>query len=1034
MQKSNSPRFSKQQSKKIDMSLPSISIKRPVLTIVLNLLIILFGIIGFKSLGVREYPSIDPPVINIRTSYTGANAEVIESQITEPLEKSLTAISGIRTISSSSNQGSSQITAEFTLETDLESAANDVRDKVAQAIRLLPLDIDGPPVVQKADANADAILSMTVQSETRNILSLSDFAENVIMERVQTIPGVSGVNIWGQRKYAMRLRLDPTRMAAYRLTPLDVRQALDRENVELPSGKIAGSNSELTVKTVGKLKTVTDFNELIVKQDLNGTVKFKDIGRAELGSENEETLLRQAGVPMVGVAVTPQPGANYVDIATEFYKRVEQLKKDVPKDISINMAMDNTKFIKQSILEVRETLLIAVSLVVIIIFLFFRDWTIAFRPLIDIPVSLIGSFFIMYVMGYSINVLSLLAIVLATGLVVDDGIVVTENIYKKVEEGMPPMEAAFKGSEEIVFAVLSTSITLSAVFLPVIFMEGFVGRLFQEFGVVLAGSVLISAFVSLSLTPMLNAYLIRKNQKKTQFYIWTEPFFRKIEQNYRDGLQNFLKYKWLAFPIFAVAFGSIPYFYKILPEELAPLEDRSWMRVMMNAPEGSSYEFTDRYILKAVDLVLDSVPEKTVVLSLTAPPGGFGTGSVNTGFVRLVLTAPETRKRSQTDIANYLNAKIKQFSEGRAFVIQQQTISTGGFGSLPVQYVIKAQNFEQLVDKIPKFMEEAQKNPVFSNVDVNLKFNKPELYVQIDREKARSLEVNVLDVAQTLQLTLSGLRYGYFNMNGKQYQIVGQVERKDRNDPLDLKSMFVRNKRGDLVQLDNIVTVQERSNPPQLYHYDRYKSATISAGLAPGRTIGEGIQVMNDIKQKILNEDFSTALTGPSRDFSESSSNTTTAFLLALLLVYLILAAQFESFIDPLTIMLTVPLALAGALFSLWYFNQTLNIFSQIGMIMLIGLVTKNGILIVEFANQLREKGIPTSEAILEAAVSRYRPILMTSLATMLGALPIALALGAGAKSRMSMGIVIIGGLLFSLVLTLYVIPAIYSYLSRKKA
>jgi multidrug efflux pump len=1015
------------------MSLPSISIQRPVLTIVLNLLIMLFGIIGFQSLGVREYPSIDPPVINIRTSYAGANAEVIESQITEPLEKSLTAISGIRTISSSSNQGSSQITAEFTLETDLEAAANDVRDKVAQAVRLLPLDIDGPPVVQKADANADAILSMTVQSDTRNILALSDFAENVIVERVQTIPGVSGVNIWGQRKFAMRLRLDPTRMAAYRLTPLDVRQALDRENVELPSGKIAGSNSELTVKTVGKLKTEADFNELIVKQDLNGTVKFKDIGYAELGSENEETLLRIAGIPMVGVAVTPQPGANYVEIATEFYKRIEQLKKDVPKDIQIKMAMDNTLFIKKSILEVRETLLIAVSLVVIIIFLFFRDWTIAFRPLIDIPVSLIGAFFIMYMMHYSINVLSLLAIVLATGLVVDDGIVVTENIYKKVEEGMPPMEAAFKGSEEIVFAVLSTSITLAAVFLPVIFMEGFVGRLFQEFGVVLAGSVLISAFVSLSLTPMLNAYLIRKNQKKTKFYIMTEPFFKGIENSYRNGLKGFLKYKWLAFPIFGIAFWSIHYFYNNLPNELAPLEDRSWMRVMMSTPEGASYDFTDRFISKAVGLAVDSIPEAKIVLSLTAPPGGYGTGSVNAGFIRLMLKDPDERKRSQADIANYVNVKMKQFSEGRAFVIQQQTISTGGFGSLPVQYVIKAQNFEQLVDKIPKFMDEVTKNPIFSNADVNLKFNKPELYIQIDREKARSLEVNVLDVAQTLQLTLSGLRYGYFNMNGKQYQIIGQVARKDRAEPLDLKSMFVRNKRGDLVQLDNIVHVEERSNPPQLYHYDRYKSATISAGLAPGRTIGEGIQAMDEIKQKILNENFSTALTGPSRDFAESSSNTTTAFLLALLLVYLILAAQFESFVDPLTIMLTVPLALAGALFSLWYFNQTLNIFSQIGIIMLIGLVTKNGILIVEFANQLREKGMDKPEAILEASVSRYRPILMTSLATMLGALPIALALGAGAKSRMSMGIVIIGGLLFSLILTLYVIPAMYSFLSRKR-
>ncbi len=1013
------------------MSLSSISIKRPVLAIVMNLVILLFGFIGFKSLGIREFPSIDPPVITVRTGYTGANAEIIETQITEPLEKALNGIAGIRTISSSSNQGSSMITVEFDISSNLEAAANDVRDKVSQTVRQLPQDIDGPPTVQKADANSDSILSMSVESDTKNILELSDFAENVLGERIQTIPDVSTIQIWGQKRYSMRLWLDPQKLAAYRLTPLDVKQALDRENVELPSGKIVGNSSELAVKTVGKLKSVSDFEELIIKEDATGTIKFKDIGRAELGPENEDTVLRINGKQMVSIAVIPQPGANVIKIADEFYKRMEKFKSEIPADIKLNIAIDKTKFIRKSISEVKETIFIAITLVVIIIFLFFRDWTIAIRPLVDIPVSLIGAFFIMYVMDYSINVLSLLAIVLATGLVVDDGIVVTENIYKKVEEGMDPIQAAFVGSREIFFAVISTSVTLAAVFLPVIFMEGFVGRLFQEFGVVLAGSVLISAFVSLTLTPMLNAYLLRKGQKKTRFYTATEPFFRAVEDNYRARLRGFMNIKWLAFPIFALMGVFIWFFNNNLQTELAPLEDRSWMRFIVSTPEGSTFEYTDKYIDKLVNYINDSVPEKRIALSMTAP-SFVGSGSTNTGMIRLMLNDPDDRKRSQMDIANTLTTTMRQFNQGRNFIIQEQTISTGGIGSLPVQFVIQAPDFEKLIDKLPKFMDEATKSPVFANVDVNLKFNKPELYVNIDREKARALDVNVIDVAQTLQLSLSGLRYGYFNMSGKQYQIIGQVDRANRDEPLDMKSMYVRNKRGDIIQLDNIVSVEERSNPPQLYHYNRYKSATVSASLAPGRTIGDGIAAMKETAKKTLDETFSTDLTGSSRDFAESSSNTAFAFILALLLVYLILAAQFESFVDPLIIMLTVPLALAGALFSLWYFNQTLNIFSQIGIIMLIGLVTKNGILIVEFANQLRERGMSKGEAIVEAAVSRFRPILMTSLATMLGALPIALALGAGSKSRMGMGIVIIGGLLFSLTLTLYVIPAMYSYLARK--
>ncbi|MFA6152297.1 MAG: efflux RND transporter permease subunit [Chitinophagaceae bacterium] len=1015
------------------MNISSTSINRPVLAIVMNLIIILFGAIGYTFLGVREYPSIDPPIITVRTNYSGANADVIESQITEPLEKAINGIDGVRTISSSSNQGSSVITVEFNLSANLEAAANDVRDKVSQAVRQLPQDIDALPAVTKSDANSDAILSLTLESDTRTQLEVSDFAENVLAERLQTIPGVSTVQIWGQKKFAMRMWMDPVKLSAFGLTPQDVKTALDKENVELPSGKIAGNTTELTLNTVGRLKTEEEFNNLILKNEGDRVIRFKDIGTATLGAENEETILKQSGTPMIGLALVPQPGANYLEISDEFYKRLEQIKKDLPKDFKVGIALDNTLFIKKSITEVMETLAIAIVLVIIIIYLFFRDWLIAFRPLIDIPVSLIGAFFIMYIMGYSVNVLTLLAIVLATGLVVDDGIVVTENIYKKIEEGMSPMEAAHKGSKEIYFAVISTSITLAAVFMPVIFLEGFVGRLFREFGVIIAGAVLISAFVSLTLTPMLNARMVKKNPKKSKFYEATEPFFVNLTNSYSDSLKAFLKKRWLSLVILGGSVLLILGLGRSLKSELSPLEDRNWMRIQLTGPEGASYDYTDDFVDSLTRFIVDSVPEKRIVLTVTAP-GFSGSGAVNTGFVRLALAEADKRERSQQQIANYISKNAGNFPQGKMFVIQEQTISSGGGrGGQPIQFVLQAPNFEKLKEKLPLFLEEANKNPVFQGVDCNLKFNKPEVNITIDRDKAKNLGISVADIAQTLQLALSGQRFNYFTMNGKQYQVIGQFTRENRDEVLDIKSIYLRNAAGELIQLDNIVKFNEESSPPQLYHYNRYQSATVSAGLAPGKTVGDGIAEMEKISAKVLDKSFTTALTGASRDFAESSSNIMFAFLLALLLIYLVLSAQFESFIDPFIIMLTVPLALAGAILSLWYFNQTLNIFSEIGIIMLIGLVTKNGILIVEFANQLKEQGMATKEAIETAAAARLRPILMTSIATALGALPIAMALGAGAKSRMGMGIVIVGGIMFSLVLTLFVIPAIYSYLSKDK-
>lgn len=1011
-------------------------IRRPVLAIVVNLLIVIFGAIGFHFLGVREYPSIDPPVINVRTSYPGANSDIIESQITEPLERAINGISGISNISSSSAQGNSNIRVEFELGFDMDAAANDVRDKVSQAVRNLPNDIDGLPSVSKADASSEAIISMTVRSDTRNHLQITDYAENVLAQRFITIPGVSTVQIWGQKRYSMRLWMDPIKMAAYKITPQDIQNALQRENVELPSGKLAGDQTELTIRTIGKLSTETEFNELIIKTENGRAIKLKDVGEARLGPENEESILRETLVPMIGLAIVPQPGSNYIDIANEFYKRKEQLENEIPEDISLDIALDNTRFIKQSVKEVGETIFIAVALVVLIIFLFFRDWLVAFRPLIDIPVSLIGAFFIMYLMDYSINVLTLLAIVLATGLVVDDGIVVTENIFKKAEKGLSPMQAAFQGSTEIIFAVIATSITLAVVFLPVIFMEGFVGRLFREFGIVLAGAVLISAFVSLTLTPMLNARMIRSHSKKSRFYEKTEPFFTGMESFYKRTLATFLNFKWMALVLVLVCTLTVVWLGKKLPSELAPLEDRSWLRLNVTAPEGVSYEYTDHFMQQLAQLIHDSIPEKKVLLSVTAP-GFTGSGAVNSGFVRLRLTQPEERTRTQDEIAKHLVKLTATLNQARTFVAQEQTISTGGGGGprggLPVQFVIQAPNFEKLKEVLPKFIEEANKSEILQTIDVDLKFNRPELLVEIDKEKAASLKVSTEKIAQTIQMAYSGQRFGYFNLNGKQYQVIGQMRREFRDAPEDIRKLYVNNTDGLPIALENVIRFSENNSPPQLYHYNRYMSATVSAGLQSGFTVKDGIDEMRIISSKLLDDTFSTDLTGASRDFAESSSNVWFAFLLALLLIYLVLAAQFESFRDPVVIMMTVPLAITGALLSLWVFDQTLNIFSQIGIIMLIGLVTKNGILIVEFANQLQHKGLELKEAIVDASALRLRPILMTSLATALGALPIAMALGAGSVSRKGMGIVVVGGVLFSLVLTLYVIPAMYSYLSKSK-
>ncbi|PHI21523.1 acriflavin resistance protein [Lewinellaceae bacterium SD302] len=1015
------------------MNLSSLNIERPVLSSVLSIVIIIFGFIGFSYLGVREYPSVDPPIISVVANYPGANADVMESQITEPLEESINGISGIRTISSVSSDGRSTVTVEFELDVDLEAAANDVRDRVSRSIRSLPPDVE-PPIVNKADADATTIMALTIQSNNRSLLDLTDMADKFFKERLQTVQGIANIRIWGSKEYSMRLNLDPGKMAALQIAPTDVRDALARENVELPTGKIEGYRQELTIRTFGRLETAEEFNELIIAEKEGTIIRLKDIGNARVEALNKRTLLRGKNIiPMVGVAITPQPGANYIEIADDIYERVKRIEQELPEDIKVGYAFDNTEPIRAAIDEVQNTIFVAFGLVVLVIFAFLRDWRTTIIPVLVMPISLLGAFFVLYVMDYSINILTLLGVVLSTGLVVDDAIVMLENIYQKIEDGMEPKEAAHEGAKEIFFAIIATSVTLIAVFMPVIFLSGLSGRLFREFGFVVGGAIVISTFVSLTLTPMLSSRMLKKREKHNAFYNLTERFFVGMTRNYRSSLERFLRVKWISPLIILAAFGGIYWVGKSIPSELAPMEDKGAFRVFATAPEGTSYELMDEYMLELLN-IMDTIPERQAYIAVTSP--GFGSStSVNSGFVFFNLTRPEERERSQQEIVNSITPLIKGKNFARAFAIQPQTIEVSrSLGGLPVQYVLQAPTLEKLKEVIPDFIKRAEDNPAFNVVDINLKFTKPELTVTIDREKARTLGVSVRDVASTLQLFFAGQRYGYFIRDGKQYEVIGEAGRNFRDEPLDLTSSNVRADNGRLVKLSEVVNLEETSSPPQLFRYNRYVSATINAGLNDGYTIGMGIEEMDKIADELLDESFSTSLSGSSKELEESSSGLLFAFGLALLLVFLTLAAQFESYVDPVIIMVTVPLAILGALLCLYFFGHTLNIFSQIGIIVLIGIVTKNGILIVEFANQQLTTAKSKRAAILDASASRLRPILMTSLATVLGTLPIALALGSASTSRIPMGVAIIGGLLFSLLLTLYLIPSMYLLISRKKA
>jgi multidrug efflux pump len=823
------------------MTLSSLSIHRPVLATVFSIVILLFGAIGLRSLGIREYPSVDPPVITVSTNYTGANADVIETQITEPLEEAINSVAGIKNLTSTTRDGRSTIKVEFDLSMDLETAANDVRDKVSQARGNLPVEAD-PPSVNKADADASPIIFLNIQSTERSLLELTDFADNVFKEQLQTIAGVSEIRIWGSKKFAMRLWMDPDKLAAYGLTPLDVQQALTAENVELPSGSIEGDDRELTVRTQGRLVSAEEFNNLTIRDDGTSKIRFRDIGYAELGSENLRTVLKRDGVPMVGNAIIPQPNSNHIEIADEVYRRLERIQKDLPEDISWAIGFDKTTYIRNSIDEVEQTIYVAFALVALIIFVFLRNWRTTLIPVLVIPISLIGAFFVMYLADFSINVLTLLGIVLAIGLVVDDAVVVLENIYAKIEQGLSPQEAAKQGSAEIFFAVIATTLALVAVFLPVIFLEGLTGRLFREFGITLAGAVVISSFVALTLTPMLSSKLLHGGIGDNRFYQRTERFFNSLAAGYRETLEGFMRYRWLSFVIMAASFGLIYVLFQQIPSELAPSEDRGQLRLYTTGPEGATFEFMDRYLDELITMIQAEVPEVQGLVSVTSP--GYGaSSSTNSGFIRIILKPQAERSRSQQQVLDYLQRRIKDFPTGRTFISQEQSIG-GSRDGLPVQFVIQSQTLDKLRKVLPTFLERANQNSTFAFVDADLKFNKPELRVSIKRDKARSLGVSVEDIARTLQLALSGQRFDYFIMNGQQYYVIGQLDRQFRNDPDDLRSVYVRSSDQRMIPLSNLVEVTEETSPPQLFRYNRFASATVSAALSEGQTLGQGILEM----------------------------------------------------------------------------------------------------------------------------------------------------------------------------------------------
>lgn len=1006
------------------MSVANLSVRRPVLMTVMALVILLLGAFGMSNLGIREYPNVDYPLIQVRTSYPGANAAVVEAEVTEILESSINSAPGIKALTSTSSDGFSYISAEFETGMDLEAAANDIRDRVSRVRRRLPDDVD-EPTVNKSDSDSDPILMISLVSDKLDPMEVSEIARNHVKERLQTINGVSEVMIWGEKQPVVRLWIDPIRMQAMGVTGSEMSSALSRGNLELPSGSIEGSETTLSIRTLGRIPDPEAFGRIAVKTAADGTViHVSDVATIHYEPMDTRKGFRRNGKNTITCALVAQPGSNHVNIADEFYKRVEDIRRELPEGVEMLYGRDTSINIRASIKEVVETIFVAFLLVIAIIFAFLRQGRTTIIPMVVVPVAVIGSFFVLYLCGFSINVLTLLAMVLAIGLVVDDAIVIVENIYDKIEKGMTPKQAAVAGTNEIFFAVIATSVVLMSVFVPVLALGGTTGLLFREFVAVMIGTVFLSTLCALTLSPMLCSKFLRR-QKKGRFYNFTEPFFNGLNKIYAVLLGGFLKLRFLLFPIVAGLLIAAYFCFNNMSSEMAPTEDSGSVMVNVNMPEGVTLTRTKRMADAFVDevmTILDSGEYKEV------QAGAWNAGNSR---IRLSLNDDKTARRPQSEIAHAIQILGNEYPDLRVMVFEPQSISTQR-GGLPVQFVLQAGSIEVLRTLVPKFMEEASKSPVFSVVNTNLKFTKPELHIEILRDKANEEGVSVNDIAQAIQLSISDMSYGEYYKEGRQYDVVGAVGYQYRATPQNLSLLTVKNRKGEAVSVDNFVTYVERSASPSLPRYNRFSAATIQAGLVPGKTIGDGVEEMRRIAHGLLKEypNVSTTLSGASKEFEESSSGLYIVFLLALALIFLVLAGQFESFRAPLVIFFTVPLALAGALACLFITGQTLNIFSEIALILLIALVTKNGILIVEFANQIAAAtGCTKLEAARQAAERRFRPILMTSLSTVLGAVPLIMT---GTPSRMAMGIAIAGGLTFATFMTLFIVPAAYSYFAGK--
>lgn len=1006
------------------MSVANLSVRRPVLMTVMALVIILLGAFGASNLGVREYPNVDSPIIQVRTSYSGANAAVVEAEVTEVLEASINSASGIKALTSTSSDGYSYISVEFETGTDLEAAANDIRDRVSRVRRKLPDDVD-EPTVYKNDSDNDPIIIASLISETHDAMEVSEIARNQVKERLQTIPGVSEVNLWGEKQPTVRLWIDPIRMQALGVSGSEMSAALKKGNLELPAGSIEGSESTLSIRTLGRVIDPKEFGNIVVKTAADGTViHVSDVAKIHYEPKDPRTGFKRNGKNTVAIALMAQPGSNHVEIADEYYKRVADIRRNLPEGVELLEGRDTSINIRASIKEVVETIFIAFLLVIGIIFAFLRQGRTTIIPMVVVPVAVIGSFFVLYLCGFSINVLTLLAMVLAIGLVVDDAIVIVENIYDKIEKGMTPKQAAIAGTNEIFFAVIATSVVLMAVFVPVLAMGGTTGLLFREFVAVMIGTVFLSTLCALTLSPMLCSKFL-KHQKKGRFYTWTEPFFDGLNRGYAFLLGGFLKLRWLLFPIVAGLLFAAYFCFNNMSSEMAPTEDSGAIMVNVSMPEGVSLTRTRRMaeaFVEEASALMDTSEYKEIQS---------GARSAGSSMIRISLSDDKEKRRPQSEIARSIQVLGSEYPDLRVMVFEPQSISTQR-GGLPVQFVLQAGSIETLRTLVPKFMEEAGKSPVFSVVNTNLRFTKPELHIEILRDKAAEEGVSVNDIAQAIQLSISDQTYGEFYKDGRQYDILGAVGYQYRATPQNLSLLTVKNSKGESVSVDNFITYTEQSASPSLPRYNRFSAATIQAGLVPGKTIGDGVEEMRRIAKDVLKDypNVSTALSGSSKEFEESSSGLYIVFLLALALVFLVLAGQFESFRAPLVIFFTVPLALAGALTCLYLTGQTLNIFSEIALILLIALVTKNGILIVEFANQIAAAtGCSKLEAARQAATRRFRPILMTSLSTVLGAVPLILT---GTPSRIAMGVAIAGGLTFATFMTLFIVPAAYSYFAGK--